>query len=161
MIGEFEETAEVVGKQIKASPKSAVSTTVSQITGGPPKQNDPDKDDFVKKLYEKSEPEKNNSSANPLTSPDKDEHQTPEEAEKLAKLRQQLAQQHRDTYFDPTFNRKEKTQSSEEEEYEQEKKQEEEEKKFMELQKKEEEKQQTLSAQRAQQRVERERDVSG
>lgn len=154
VIEEFETTVGQAVKQVKGAPKQVVKTVAGQT--GVSAQNpaapvgDENNKDIVKALYGKSD---SKNSAPSVQNSQNNQPKTPEELEKLAKTRQDLQRQHKETYYDPTFNRR-LTVKVEEEEKKQEEKKEEQEKKIEFIQKKQE-KDKNLAAQRAQQRVEK------
>ncbi len=152
VLEEFETTARQAVKQVKGAPKQVAKTVAGQtgVSAQSPAAptGDESNKDIVKALYGKSRPKDDR----PLAE-NNEQPKTPEELEKLAKTRQDLQRQHKETYYDPLINRPKPKDEPVAEKIE--KEEEEEKAKKMELIQKKEKKDISIAAQNAKTHVER------
>lgn len=101
---------QVTGVEKEMGKKGEKQEAPKQAAPTPPTAEMPSTDDIVKSFYAESKPKTpEEKKQQEIIEKAQKQHKTPEEIQKLDSLRQQL---HKDTYYDPTFNR---TQQQEEE----------------------------------------------
>lgn len=160
--GQLGSLGKQIGSSVIKAPLDLTKTATKQVGLTPEKKDensnmpgksatsDKENQEIVKSLYAKSDKNQTNKSNQSISQSIGEQPKTQEEAQNLAKIRQQLQEQHKTTYYDPTFN----PQKPEEERPVEKIERQEKEKEF-EFQKKEEKKPKPLAVRRAAQKTER------
>lgn len=141
-------------KQAGLTPEKKDESPTSQ--NAKPVASDKETQEIVKSFYAKSDKDQTNKSNQSVSQQIGEQPKTQAEAQDLAKVRQQLQQQHKTTYYDPTFNPQKPKEEHPVEKIEREEKE-----KEFEFQKKEKKKPKPLAVRRAAQKTERYPGASG